>query len=132
MAWYLVESQTIPNLDAVLTTWQAAAWRFVESSIDTLRSGAQPSHTAHRVARLVLTQDYAEGGRRCLDVELFSRALRTRSVRRLFEPGTHPVRNLPYHWIRASYSALSQNPQTLLLSSCDFTQLTNTIKHPFA
>ena len=32
MAWYLTESQTIPNIDYVLTKWQALAWNFVESS----------------------------------------------------------------------------------------------------
>jgi hypothetical protein len=63
--WYVVESQLIASSDAHLTAWQQSAWRFVEATADALRqSSSNPSRTAHKVARLVLAQDYAEGVRR--------------------------------------------------------------------
>ena len=106
MAWYLTESQTIPDLDTILTTWQSMAWHFVESSSLSLFTGAQTG-TAHHVARVVLVQDYPEGGRRCLDVELFVRALRARIVRNLFETSAHPFQNLAFYWIRRSYPVMN-------------------------
>ena len=80
MTWYLAETQTIPDLDAIVTTWQNMAWNFVESSFSSLATGTH-TQAAHHVARAVLVQDYPEGGRRCLDVELFVCALRARFVR---------------------------------------------------
>ena len=74
MAWYLTETQTIPDLDAILTTWQGMAWHYVEASATSLFTSTQ-TQTAHHIARAVLVQDYPEGGRRCLDVELFVRAM---------------------------------------------------------
>ena len=127
MAWYLVESQTIETIDAVLTNWQTQAWRFVEATCDALRLSISTGTSAHRIARLVLVQDYAEGGRRCLDVEYFSRALRVRAVRNLFEPAPHPYKCLAFHWIRASYAGLALNPHQLLLSNCDFTHLHDSV-----
>ena len=127
MAWYMVESQAIDDLDDILSHWQRAAWRFVEASRDALCHGPPSRSSAHRVARLVLSQDYAEGGRRCLDIECFARALRMRSVRALFEPSSHPFQNLPLYWIRLSYAALRIPAQYLLLSNCDFTHLTSRI-----
>ena len=122
MAWYMIESQTLPSQDSILTFWQEQAWRFVEATATALRDNTH-AHTTSRVARLLLTQDYAEGGRRCLDIELFSRALLLRSVRGLYEPGPHPYHNLPFHWIRLSYAPLRQDPRSLLLSNCTFTHL---------
>ena len=123
MAWYLVESQTIASIDSVLTPWQKLAWHFLEANLTSLRTQPHTSRTAHRVTRSVLVQDYEEGGRRCLDVECFARALRVRVVRSLVEPGQHPYRNLVFHWIRQSYTHLGQSPQRLLLSNCSFLHL---------
>ena len=122
MAWYLTETQTIPDLDTILTTWQGMAWTFVESSSSSLTT-ANKTQTAHRIARLILVQDYPEGGRRCLDVELFVRALRARVVRNLFEPSPHPYKNIAFYWIKRSYPLYPFHPRYLLLSNCDFTQL---------
>ena len=123
MAWYLTETQTIPKLDAVLTTWQHLAWNFVESSSSSLKSIGTQTRTAHHVARIILVQDYPEGGRRCLDVELFVRALRARVVRSLLEPNAHPYKNLAFYWIRRSYPLYPFHPRYLLLSNCDFAHL---------
>ena len=76
----------------MLTSWQKLAWHFVEANLTSLRTQSHTSRTAHRVTRSVLVQDYEEGGRRCLDVECFARALRVRVVRSLVEPGQHPYR----------------------------------------
>ena len=122
MAWYMIESQIPHDPDSVLTFWQRCAWRFVEASAMALRDDPN-SRASSRVSRLLLTQDYSAGGRRCLDVELFSRALLLRSVRGLFEPGAHPYHNLPFHWIRLSYGFLKQDPRALLLSNCSFAHL---------
>ena len=128
MVWYTVESQSIAELDSALTEWQRMAWRFVEASTTALRTEATTTlPTAHRVARLVLAQDYAEGGRRCVDVELFSRALQMRAIRGLLEPGLHPYRNLPYHWLRSTYARLGHTSHTILLSNCTFHTLPDTI-----
>ena len=125
MAWYLVESQTVTTIDHAFTVWQKQAWRFVEATSSALRSNTV--HTPHSVARLILVQDYAEGGRRCLDIEGFASALRARVVRGLFEPNPPPYKNMAYHWIRISYPNLPHNPQQLLLSNCDFTSLHDTV-----
>ena len=122
MAWYMVESQTFEGEDAVFTRWQASAWRFVEASVAALRSHAA-GPTAHAVARTVLAQDYPQGGRRCLDVELFARSLRVRAVRALAEPSPHPYKNLVFHWVRTSYPHLWQDPRMLIMSNCDFAHL---------
>ena len=80
-------------------------------------------------------QDYPEGGRRCLDVELFTRALRMRTIRFLFEPTQHPPiptnKLLVFHWIRLSYPHLPYHPITILLSNCDMSHLHGSIS-PFA
>ena len=122
MAWYLIENQTLPDIDTVLTKWQRMSWRFVESSPSSLKLGLQ-AKPSHRIPRVVLVQDYAEGGRRCLDVELFTRALRVRVVRSLFEPTPHPYKNLAFYWIRRSYPSFPHHPRYLLHSNCDFSQL---------
>ena len=125
MAWFLTEAQTLPDISHILTRWQNMAWSFIESSLTSLRTICfdSPAPTAHHISRPVLVQDYAEGGRRCVDVELFVRALRARAVRALFEPGDHPYRLLVYHWIRTSYPFYNHHPSTLLLSNCDFSHL---------
>jgi len=75
-AWYMAELQSVPHLDAIIHKWQRFTWHFIEGA-------ARPTHddapTAHHVTRAVLVQDYPEGGRRCLDVALFVRALRLRA-----------------------------------------------------
>ena len=38
VAWYLIENQTLPDIDTVLTKWQRMSWRFV----DTLSSPHPP------------------------------------------------------------------------------------------
>jgi hypothetical protein len=125
MAWFLAECQTLPNIDTVLTRWQRMAWSFFESPATPLRthSFSAPPPSAHHVSRTVLVQDYPEGGRRCLDVELFTRALRMRAVRHLFEPTPHPYKLLVFHWIRLSYPHLPYHPITILLSNCDMSHL---------
>jgi hypothetical protein len=101
------------------------AWSFIESAATTLRthSFSAPPPSAHHVSRAVLVQDYPEGGRRCLDVELFTRALRMRTVRYLFEPTPHPYKLLVFHWVRLSYPHLPYYPVTILLSNCDLSHL---------
>ena len=125
MAWFLAEAQTLPEIDAVLTRWQRSAWSFIESSLTSLRSMPldSPIPSAHHVARVTLVQDYPEGGRRCVDVELFVRSLRARAVRTLFEPGNHPYRALALHWLRISYPDFPHHPSALLLSNCDLSHL---------
>ena len=125
MAWYLAENQTLPEIDAILTRWQRLSWSYIESSATSLRSLPldSPPPSAHHVSRNVLVQDYAEGGRRCISVELFVRALRARVVRGLIEPCDHPYVNLAFYWIRLSYPSLPLHPRQLLLSNCDFGNL---------
>ena len=101
------------------------AWTYVESPSSTLSLDltAPAAPVAHYVSRHTLTQDYPAGGRRCINVELFVRALRMRVVRGLFEPGPHPYRLLPFHWIQTSYPSFPHHPSALLLSNCDFSRL---------
>ena len=119
-AWYLTEAQTLPSIDHVLRRWQSLAWSFVERPVV---SRASDSRGCSRVTRAVLVQDYPEGGRRCLDVFNFVRALRIRAVRCLLEPLAHPVQNIPYYWLRRSYPSFPHHPSALLLSNCPFLHL---------
>ena len=71
---------------------------------------------------MTLIQDYAEGGSRAVDVEMFARSLHVRKMRRMVEPLPGHTLNLPYYWLNKYYGHLRQGKR-LLVSSCDFLQL---------
>ena len=65
-AWYMVPAQMPPGgLDPFLRDLDSEAWSFFEAN--NYGSGGRGQLSA--IKRSVLTQDYAEGGARCLDVE---------------------------------------------------------------
>ena len=59
----------------MLDDWYLKMWGFYEGS--SLGKGYA------RVERRTLTQDYREGGQRCLDIETFARSLYVKQVNRL-------------------------------------------------
>ena len=87
-AWYLVQSQTPPNLPQMLEKWQRYAWNFFEAP-----ANAEGLHQArrHAVKRETLIQERPEGGQHCQDIEIFTRSLYQRQVSRL-------VRDCPSGW----------------------------------
>ena len=66
-----------------------------------------------------LVQDYAEGGARSLDIEVFVRSLYLRQVRHLCDPRPQAWRGLGWHFVQREYAHLGMG-ERILTSTCDF------------
>ena len=122
LAWYLVENQTPPDLEAMMDSWRTTGWEFMaESTVPYCRRNVPRGglKSATNVRHETLIQDYAEGGQRVQDVELFAKALQVRKIRHVVEPRPQPHANFALFWLRGSYGHLRQGKR-LLLSTCDF------------
>ena len=64
-------------------------------------------------------QDYAEGGARCLDIEVFARSLYLRQVRQLLDPNPQPWRGIGWYFVQLKYGHLRMG-QSIITSACDF------------
>ena len=119
-AWYLVENQVPPNLEDMLEAWREEAWDFFSNresrntSKEIKRGGRGTS-----VRQLTLIQDHPEGGIRAPDVELLTKAMQLRKVRRLLEPRPGPHMNMLNYWINKDYGHYRQGKR-ILVSTCDF------------
>ena len=71
------------------------------------------------VPRARLVQDYAEGGARCLDIEVFTRSLYLRQVRQLLDPNPQPWRGIGWYFVQVKYGHLRMG-QSIVTSACDF------------
>ena len=112
VAWFLVQRQCLPNLDDMLAEWERLTWAYIE----TTWSGGVCHHS---IRRAQLVQDYAEGGARCLDIEVFCRSLYLRQVRLLLDPNPQAWRGLGWHFVQSAYGHLGMG-RGILTSNCDF------------
>ena len=121
VAWYLIGHQTPPGgqLDALLTSWQSEAFRFLDQSFHSFDTGARGSTI---VTRRVLVQDHAEHGARVADVESVTRAHYASWRRHLVAPPAAAHMHIAMSYVNAHYGHLRQGPR-LLLSNCDFLNL---------
>ena len=116
-AWFLVENQTPPNIEAMMEDWRKEAWSFYANHANRSNCSTDISHTT-------LIQDYAEGGQRAPDVETFCRAIHATKLRRITEPHKGQHTNFYLHWLLRDYGKLRQG-QRLVLSNCDFLHLSD-------
>ena len=114
-AWFLVENQVPPNIEAMMEAWRKECWSFYANHTDR-------SNCSTNIKHVTLIQDYAEGGQRAPDVETFCRALHATKIRRLTEPHTGQHTNFLRHWMEKDYGKLRQGMR-LILSNCDFLHL---------
>ena len=74
------------------------------------------------IQQLTLIQDYTETGTRAQDIELHTRAIQIRKVRRIAEQGHTLTTHLIHHWLAREYGHLGMG-RRLAISSCDFLRL---------
>ena len=119
-AWYLVTNQAPPlGINRYMREWEKEAWIFFEDT--NFCSAGRGPHAS--VKRTVLTQDYAETGSRCIDIENFVRAIyAVWVIRRLPHPSPMPWKNIAFYYINKTYGHLRQGAR-LLTSQCDFLHL---------
>ena len=119
VAWYMVQGQTPPRLTAMMEHWRTTGWHFFEMAMQ----GGDMTHKGRAaIERHTLIQDYAEGGMRCQDVEIFVKSLYMRQVGRLATPSTHQGVDLVMAWINRAYGHLRMG-RRLLISNCDWLRL---------
>ena len=123
LAWFMVAHQYTPQLKDMMNAWSAMGWKFFEMS---MRAGDMDGTGHSGIERHTLIADYAEGGQRCQDVELFSKSLYIRQVGRIVAPSTHRGADLVMGWINEKYGHLRMGKR-LLVSSCDFLELPDTM-----
>jgi exonuclease III len=117
--WYLIEHQTPPDLDSLMTTLQKLAWSF---HAQTHLSIINNTNGIHPISHKTLIQDHPEGGARAADVETFARAIYANQALLLINPPSLDYRQIVMHWINLCYGHLQQGLR-LLISNCDFQQL---------
>ena len=114
--WYLVEHQVEPTLPKMMEAWRKLTWHF-------MAGGSYESNwQSPRIQQLTLIQDYTETGTRAQDIELHTRAIQIRKVRRIAEQGHTLTTHLIHHWLAREYGHLGMG-RRLAISSCDFLRL---------